>query len=29
MFFRTLPTRPLLPLGAPDLQKALSHGREH
>jgi hypothetical protein len=29
LFFRTLPTRPLLPLGAPDLQKALSHGREH
>ena len=29
MFFRTLPTRPLLPLGYPDLQKALSHGREH
>jgi len=29
MFFRTLPTRPLLPLGAPDLQKALNHGREH
>ena len=29
MFFRTLPTRPLLPLGAPDLQKALSHGRAH
>jgi hypothetical protein len=29
MFFRTLTTRPLLPLGYPDLQKALSHGREH
>jgi hypothetical protein len=29
MFFRTLPTRPLMPLGAPDLQKALNHGREH
>jgi hypothetical protein len=29
MFFRTLPTRPLLPLGTPDLQKALNHGREH
>ncbi len=29
MFFRTLPTRPLLPLGAPDLLKALDHGREH
>jgi hypothetical protein len=29
MFFRTLPTRPLLPLGHPDLEKALSHGREH
>ncbi|HEY3825239.1 MAG TPA: hypothetical protein VGL82_11820 [Bryobacteraceae bacterium] len=29
IFFRTLPTRPLLPLGAPDLQKALNHGREH
>ncbi len=29
LFFRTLPTRPLLPLGAPDLQKALNHGREH
>ena len=27
MFFRTLPTRPLLPLGAPDLIKALNHGR--
>lgn len=29
MFFRTLPTRPLMPLGTPDLQKALNHGREH
>jgi len=29
MFFRWLPTRPLLPLGYPDLQKALNHGREH
>jgi hypothetical protein len=29
MFFRTLPTRPLLPLGEPNLQKALNHGREH
>jgi hypothetical protein len=29
MFFHTLPTRPLLPMGYPDLQKALSHGREH
>jgi hypothetical protein len=29
MFLRTLPTRPLLPLGHPDLQKALNHGREH
>jgi hypothetical protein len=29
LFFRTLPTRPLLPLGAPDLIKALNHGREH
>jgi hypothetical protein len=29
MFFRTLQTRPLLPLGTPDLQKALNHGREH
>ena len=29
MFFRTLPTRPLMPLGYPDLQKALNHGREH
>ena len=29
MFFRSLPTRPLLPLGAPDLIKALNHGRQH
>ena len=29
LFFRTLPTRPLLPLGTPDLIKALNHGREH
>jgi len=29
MFFNALPTRPLLPLGYPDLQKALNHGREH
>jgi hypothetical protein len=29
MFFYTLPTRPLMPLGYPDLQKALNHGREH
>jgi hypothetical protein len=29
MFFHTLPTRPLLPLGYPDLQKALNHGRQH
>jgi hypothetical protein len=29
MFFGTLPTRPLLPLGEPNLQKALNHGREH
>jgi len=26
MFFRFLPGMPLLPLGAPDLKKALSHG---
>ncbi len=24
-----LPQRPLLPLGAPDLEKALNHGRDH
>ncbi len=29
LFFRGLPERPLLPLGAPDLQKALNHGRDH
>jgi hypothetical protein len=29
MFFNMLPKRPLLPLGYPDLQKALNHGREH
>ena len=29
MFFRNLPERPLLPVGAPDLLKALSHGRNH
>ncbi|HWF08994.1 MAG TPA: hypothetical protein VG297_11055 [Bryobacteraceae bacterium] len=29
LFFRELPRRPLLPLGYPDLQKALSHGRQH
>ena len=29
IFFRELPKRPLLPLGAPDLQKALNHGRDH
>jgi hypothetical protein len=29
MFFRNLPGRPLLPLGAPDLKKALNHGRDH
>ncbi len=29
LFFRGLPARPLLPLGAPDLLKALAHGREH
>jgi len=29
LFFRELPKRPLLPLGYPDLQKALNHGREH
>ncbi len=29
LFFRALPERPLLPLGAPDLQKALNHGRDH
>ena len=29
MFFRNLPSMPLLPLGAPDLIKALNHGRDH
>jgi hypothetical protein len=29
LFFRELPKLPLLPLGYPDLQKALNHGREH
>jgi hypothetical protein len=29
MFFRNLPGMPLLPLGAPDLKKALNHGRDH
>jgi hypothetical protein len=29
MFFRNLPAMPLLPLGAPDLKKALNHGRDH
>lgn len=29
IFFANVPKRPLLPLGAPDLEKALSHGREH
>jgi hypothetical protein len=29
LFFRNLPAMPLLPLGAPDLQKALNHGRHH
>jgi len=29
MFFRNLTAMPLLPLGAPDLKKALSHGRHH
>lgn len=29
MFFRALPERPILPLGAPDLLKALNHGRDH
>ena len=29
LFFWYLPQRPLMPLGAPDLQKALNHGREH
>ena len=29
MFFRNLPARALLPLGEPNLVKALNHGREH
>lgn len=29
LFFRNLPDMPLLPLGAPDLKKALNHGRDH
>jgi len=29
MYFRNLPGMPLLPLGAPDLVKALNHGRDH
>jgi hypothetical protein len=29
MFFRNLTALPLLPLGAPDLNKALNHGRDH
>jgi hypothetical protein len=29
MFFRNLTAMPLLPLGAPDLNKALNHGRHH
>jgi hypothetical protein len=29
LFFRNLPAMPLLPLGAPDLKKALNHGRDH
>jgi hypothetical protein len=29
MFFRNLTGMPLLPLGAPDLKKALNHGRSH
>jgi hypothetical protein len=29
LFFRELPKLPLMPLGYPDLQKALNHGREH
>jgi hypothetical protein len=29
MFFRNLQTIPLLPAGAPDLQKALNHGKSH
>ena len=29
LFFRNLTAMPLLPLGAPDLNKALNHGRDH
>ena len=29
LFFGNLNDRPLLPIGAPDLQKALNHGRHH
>lgn len=29
MYFHTLPTRTLLPLGEPNLEKALNHGRDH
>lgn len=29
MFFNFVPARPLLPLGEPNLEKALSHGRDH
>jgi hypothetical protein len=29
LFFRNLTGMPLLPLGAPDLEKALNHGRDH
>lgn len=29
LFLRNLPAMPLMPLGAPDLQKALNHGRSH
>ena len=29
LFFRNLTAMPLLPLGAPDLKKALNHGRDH
>jgi hypothetical protein len=29
LFFWYLPQRPLMPLGAPDLKKALNHGRSH
>jgi hypothetical protein len=29
LYFRNLPQAALMPLGAPDLKKALSHGRDH